>query len=357
MSKHLTRAQIDTLQGEFDAIRNEVLNDLGERDAKHIRRMTRIARGSAISGRTLLAVGFDPITFVLGVAALANAKILDNMEIGHNVMHGQYDWMGDPTLHSQTFEWDNVCDSEQWRHSHNYMHHTYTNILGVDKDVGYGLLRVADEQHWHPKHIIQPVSNVLLSVLFQYGVGVHDIAWGKALKGEMSREELKAQFAPFLRKIRKQWFKDYVFFPLLTVWNAPRVFAGNLAANLIRNIWSNVVIFCGHFPEGTRVYTQEETRNESRGDWYLRQLHGSANFEGSKLLYIMSGHLSHQIEHHLFPDLPAHRYPEIAPRVRAICEKYNLPYNTGSFLGQYASVLKQIFRRALPSRPLQAVNA
>ncbi len=85
------------------------------------------------------------------------------MEIGHNVMHGQYDWMNDPALDSQTYEWDNVCTGDQWRHSHNYMHHTYTNILGKDKDVGYGLLRVADEQHWRPKHLIQPISNVALS--------------------------------------------------------------------------------------------------------------------------------------------------------------------------------------------------
>ena len=357
MKTHLTRAQIDSLQAELDAIRNEVMSDLGERDARHIRKMVRTARSSAIAGRALLAAGFDPITFVLGVAALANAKILDNMEIGHNVMHGQYDWMNDPALESQTFEWDNVCDSAQWRHSHNYMHHTYTNILGKDKDVGYGLLRVADEQYWKPKHLIQPVSNVLLSSLFQWGVGVHDVEWGQALKGKLPLSEARKQFGPFLRKAGKQLFKDYVFFPLLTFWNAPRVMLGNFLANGIRNVWSNVVIFCGHFPDGTRVFTQEETKNETRGDWYLRQMQGSANFEGGRLLHIMSGHLSHQIEHHLFPDMPAHRYAEIAPRVRAICEKYGLHYNTGSFWKQYGSVLKSQFRRALPTRRMQPALA
>jgi NADPH-dependent stearoyl-CoA 9-desaturase len=353
----LTRQQVDAFQAELDAVRNEVMADVGERDAKHIRKMIRIARGSAVSGRTLLAVGFDPITFVLGVAALANAKIMENMEIGHNVMHGQYDWMQDPALNSQNYEWDTVSTGDQWRHSHNYMHHTYTNILGKDKDVGYGLLRVAGEQYWHPKHLLQPISNVMLSVLFQYGVGVHDIDWEKSLKGKMTREEYKAQFGPFLKKLRKQWFKDYVFFPLLTFWNAPRVFAGNLLANLIRNVWSNVIIFCGHFPEGTRVYTEAETANETRGDWYLRQMQGSANLEGSRGFYILTGHLSHQIEHHLFPDMPAYRYPEIAPRVRAICEKYGIHYNSGSFWKQYGSVLRNNFRYMLPTRQPEAVAA
>jgi NADPH-dependent stearoyl-CoA 9-desaturase len=353
----LTRAQIDSLQTELDAIRDEVLADLGERDARHIRRMVRIARWNAITGRSLLAVGFDPVTFVLGVAALSTAKILENMEIGHNVLHGQYDWMNDPALSSQTYEWDNVCDSAQWRHSHNYSHHTYTNILGKDKDVGYGILRVADEQYWKPKHLLQPVNNVLLSSMFQWGVGVHDIEWGKALKGQMDRAEVKQQFRPFLLKIRRQLFKDYVLFPLLCFWNAPRVLLGNLIANGIRNVWSNVIIFCGHFPEGTRVYTQEETRNETRGDWYLRQMQGSANIEGGRLLHIFSGHLSHQIEHHLFPDMPAHRYAEIAPRVRAVCEKYGIPYNTGSFWRQYGSVLRGLFKRALPTRRRALVAA
>jgi linoleoyl-CoA desaturase len=118
-----------------------------------------------------------------------------------------------------------------------------------------------------------------------------------------------------------------------------------------------VIIFCGHFPEGARVYSREETRHESRGDWYLRQLQGSANIEGGSLFHVMTGHLSHQIEHHLFPDLPAHRYAEIAPRVRAICAKYGLPYNTGSFWQQYGSVLKKIVTYALPQRTAEPVPA
>ena len=102
--------------------------------------------------------------------------------------------------------------------------------------------------------------------------------------------------------------------PLLAGPFAPRVLAGNLIANVMRNLWSFTVIFCGHFPAGTRFYSEAEVANESRGGWYMRQLIGSANLTGGKLFHILSGHLSHQIEHHLFPDLPAPRYPEIAPR-------------------------------------------
>jgi NADPH-dependent stearoyl-CoA 9-desaturase len=118
---------------------------------------------------------------------------------------------------------------------------------------------------------------------------------------------------------------------------------------MARNVWAFAVIFCGHFPRGARVYTEEEVQGESRGAWYARQANGSANLEGTRVFHVLTGHLSHQIEHHLFPDLPAARYPELAPRVRAICERYGQVYNTGRFGKQLASVIGRIFRHALPS--------
>jgi linoleoyl-CoA desaturase len=350
MKTHLSREQLDALEAELDAIRAEVVADLGERDAVHIRGIVRVARWNAIAGRSLLMFGFTPISWLAGVSALGLAKILENMEIGHNVMHGQYDWMNDPTLDSQTYEWDNVCDSADWRHSHNFLHHTYTNILGRDRDVGYGVMRVADEQSWSPKHLFQPISNVALSMLFQWGVGLHDLDLTHNFETPEGRREIRTRSGPFLRKAARQLVKDYVLFPAIALGNAPRVLLGNLAANLTRNVWSNVIIFCGHFPDGTRVYTEEETADETRGEWYLRQMEGSANIEGGRWFHILSGHLSHQIEHHLFPDLPAHRYAEIASRVRAICEKYGIRYNTGGFWTQYGSVLSGLVRRSVPKR-------
>jgi ferredoxin len=91
-------------------------------------------------------------------------------------------------------------------------------------------------------------------------------------------------------------------------------------------------------------FTEEEAENETRGGWYLRQTLGSANLTGSRLFHILSGNLSHQIEHHLFPDIPAHRSAEIAVEVREICERYGVPYNTGSLYRQFGSVVKKIVR-------------
>ncbi len=351
----LDATQLTAFQHEIDELRNDVVATYGERDARHIRRMARNARGSAIAGRSLLMFGFDPITWVLGVIALAHAKILENMEVGHNVMHGQYDWMNDPAFNSQTYDWDIVCAGSHWRNSHNVEHHNHTNILGKDHDYGYGMLRLSAAQRWSPGALLQPLWYALLAINFQWGVAVHDIKIGRFLKGRMTRDELAQRMRPFLQKAGRQLFKDYVLFPAIALWNAPRVLLGNLAANLIRNVWTNAIIFCGHFTEHAQTFTRTETANETRGEWYLRQIQGSSNLEGGRWFHVLTGHLSHQIEHHLFPDMPAPRYPEIAPRVRAICAKYGIHYNTGGFWKQYATVLKRIVVHAWPTRMMATV--
>ncbi|MCW2520753.1 MAG: desA3, partial [Mycobacterium sp.] len=76
---------------------------------------------------------------------------------------------------------------------------------------------------------------------------------------------------------------------------------------------------------------------------------GSANISGSRLMHFMSGNLSFQIEHHLFPDLPSNRYQEIAPRVQELFERYGLTYTTGSLPKQVASAWKKVFKLSLPN--------
>ncbi len=350
-STPLTREQADALGRELDALRQQIVADLGQRDVEHMRRVIRAAHGSEAAGRLLLHFGIGPLSFLVGTSALALSKILENMEIGHNVMHGQYDWTRDPALDSHTYEWDIVCTGDDWRHSHNYEHHTFTNVLGKDRDVGYGFLRITPEQRWRPSNLPQPLIALGLAFLFQWGVGTHDLRIDQTLRGKQSRAELLRRARPFLRKAGWQLFKDYGFYPALALANAPRVAAGNLVANMLRNLWTFSVIFCGHFPEGVRVYHQDETAGESRGEWYVRQMNGSANIEGGSWFHLMTGHLSHQIEHHLFPDLPAARYPEIAPRVREICARYGQAYVTGGFRKQLGSVAKKILRLALPGGP------
>ena len=346
----LSREQVAQIGAELDAMRQRVMQSLGQADVDHMRRMIRLCRASEAGGRALLHFGVGPLSWLAGVAALTASKILDNMEIGHNVMHGQYDWTGDPALNSQHFDWDIACDSESWRHSHNVVHHSYTNILGKDRDLGYSLLRITPEQRWKPRHLLQPLANLLLALGFQYGVGSHDLELGRYRHGALAKPVFMERWRRFKAKVGRQWFKDYLLFPALALWSAPRVLAGNLLANLLRNLWTFLIIFCGHFTEHAVIYREEDCRNETRGDWYLRQIAGSSNLSGGVWFHIATGHLSHQIEHHLFPDMPAHRYREIAPEVQALCARYGLRYNTGGLFRQSMAVMRRILVHTLPTR-------
>jgi len=343
----LTPAQFAAIGADLDAIRNRVRADLGQRDADYIHNIIKRQRQFEVAGRVMMMI---PPTWPLGVASLGVSKILDNMEIGHNVMHGQYDWMGEPALHSKNFEWDSADTSKNWKITHNYEHHTYTNVLGRDHDIGYGLLRMSEDQKWEPRFLANLPLTVLLHTFFQHFVAVQNLKLEEVtVYKTKTTAQLKEEFKPVWKKMRKQLAKDYVYFPALAGPLAPLVFVGNMAANLTRNVWACAVIFNGHFPEDVEQFPESVIENETRGQWYVRQLLGSANFEGGRLMHIMSGNLSFQIEHHLFPDIPAHRYAEIAPEVRAICEKNGLPYNTGSFLRQTLSTWKRIAKLSLPT--------
>ncbi|MGE5697454.1 MAG: fatty acid desaturase family protein [Candidatus Sericytochromatia bacterium] len=346
----LTPEQLEAFGAELDALRQRVVADLGDRDADYIRRVIKTQRALEIGGRTLLTAGILPPAWIAGTAMLALSKILDNMEIGHNVMHGQYDWMGDPALSSRGFEWDTACPGEQWRHSHNYMHHTFTNIVGMDRDIGYGILRMSEDQRWRPYYLGNPMYAFLLMVLFQYGVAAHELETERIRGGELTWSDKRDVLAQMWRKTRRQLLKDYVAFPLLAGPFAPVVAAGNLSANLARNVWAFMIIFCGHFPEGVQEFSIEEAENETRGQWYFRQILGSANLSGGKLFHILSGNLSFQIEHHLFPDIPAHRHAEISVQVREICERYGIRYHSGPLHRQFGTVVRKIVRLALPPK-------
>src|SRR5690349_7858695 len=172
---HLTDKQVAELGRELDAIRDAVIADRGAKDAAYIRRVIRAQRSLELGGRACLVFASLPPAWVAGVAMLSVAKILENMEIGHNVLHGQWDWMRDPDIHSTTWEWDFVTPAASWKHTHNDLHHTWTNVLGKDKDVGYSTLRMAEDQPWRPFTILSPVINGILATFFEWGIAIYDL--------------------------------------------------------------------------------------------------------------------------------------------------------------------------------------
>ena len=363
----LTDEQLEEIGKEFDALHDEVFNDLGDSDARYIKKMISFQRKLVAASRgVLLFSRFKPAWYA-GVAGLSLAKILENMEIGHNVMHGQWDWMNDPNIHSSTWDWDTASPAAAWKHSHNYVHHTYTNVIGKDKDVGYEIMRIDARQQWHWPYIFQPVYNILLMAAFEWGVALHDLDFDAIKSGAKDKKQVWDELKAIGRKGRRQIIKDYIAYPGLSAGASAAVaratggdmetaaregykatLVANAIANVVRNVWSHAIIFCGHFPDQTFMFTEEGVQDESRGAWYVRQLIGAANIDGGPTFHILAGNLSFQVEHHLYPDMPSSRYQQIAPRVREICEKYELPYNTGPLRKQWGTVQRTIARLAFP---------
>ncbi|MTV26124.1 acyl-CoA desaturase [Nitriliruptoraceae bacterium ZYF776] len=349
---HLSADDIEELGRELDAIRARVMDSRGAADAAYIRKVIEVQRRLELASRVVLLASLFPPAWFAGTVGLSVAKILENMEIGHNVMHGQWDWMRDPRIHSTVWEWDNATPAELWKHSHNELHHTFTNVLGRDNDLGYGIMRVDEDQRWSPVLLAQPLFNLVNAVIFEYGIAAYDLEIGKVVKGRKDRGEFRRQARKVLAKIRRQATRDYVVHPLLSGPSALTTFAANATANVVRNVWTHSVIMCGHFPEGVETFEKTSIEGETRGEWYLRQMLGAANIDGGELLHLMTGNLSFQVEHHLFPDMPSNRYQQIAPEIQDLFARYGLDYVSGSLPRQLASAWAKVLRLSLPNEVL-----
>ena len=350
-SRYLTDEEIQSFGEKIEVIRRDTMQSLGEQDAAYIYKIRNFVRYSEIASRGMLMVaGWLPPVWLLGTGLLGISKIVENMELGHNIMHGQFDWLNDPSLNGANYDWDTIATGDDWKYTHNYVHHSYTNIVGKDHDVGYGLIRVSESQPWEPRFLFNIPLAIQLMIFFEWYVGVQNLHLEDVLAYKTKTWREVWQDAIKLRKkVKRQVIKDYVFFPLIAGPNAIPVFAGNAVANVIRSLWASAVIFNGHFTEDAETFELDNTENETRAEWYLRQIRGSSNFSGTKWLHMLSGNLSHQIEHHLFPDMPANRYAEVAPKVKALCAEYGIHYNEASFIKQFASVWVRLGQCSLPN--------
>ena len=350
-SQQLSVEQTAEFGRRVEQIRRDVMQNLGEQDAQYIYKIRNFVRYSEIASRGMLMLGgWIPPVWVVGTGLLGISKIVENMELGHNVMHGQFDWLNDPSLNGANYDWDTMSSGDDWKYTHNYIHHTYTNIVGKDHDVGYGLLRVSESQPWEPRFLFNIPLAIQLMVFFEWYVGMQNLHLEDALIYKTKTwQQVWQDATKFRQKVRRQILKDYVFFPVIAGPNALPVFTGNAVANVIRSLWSSAVIFNGHFTEDAETFEVDNTEHETRAEWYIRQIRGSSNFSGTQFLHILSGNLSHQIEHHLFPDMPANGYAQVAPQMKALCGEYGIHYNEANFFQQFGSVWLRLAKCSLPN--------
>jgi fatty acid desaturase len=299
---HLSVADLEAFAADLQAIRLDVEDSRGAKDRAYVRRTIAFQRGLDTASRLVIGLSKGKVGWVLGTTALAVAKIIENMELAHNIGHGQWDWMHDPEIHSSTWEWDMVGPSSHWRYSHNYRHHVFTNVVGVDEDLGYGIMRVTRDEKWKRSNLLQPLRNMLMAITFEWGIALHDL-YSEQQRAATDADK-SAHTTTLLRKIGRQTAKDYALYPSLSRRRWRRTLGANVTANLLRNVWAYVVICCGHFVDGAEKFTPATLEHESKPEWYLRQMLGTANFNAGPIMAFMSGNLCYQIEHHLYLIFP-----------------------------------------------------
>jgi linoleoyl-CoA desaturase len=333
---------------ELDAIKQRILSHMGERDMAYVRRMNRFSRAMEVIGRGLIFLGPEPVSFLAGVAALWIHKQLQATEIGHTALHGAYDRLpGVGAFASKDFRWDTPIDEESWRYAHNVRHHGNTNIAGKDPDIEFGTVRLTDKTphgRRHRRQLALALAVIFPNFAFLIGshvCGLNDVLLRMGASADRSRESVRAAWRRGLRKYVPYYLYNYVFWPALAGPMFWKVLLGNWLAETLRDIYSAATIFCGHVGHDVASYP-EGTKAHGRGHWYAMQVEAANNFDVSWPVSVLCGALDLQIEHHLFPQLPPQRLREIAPEVRAVCEKYGVAYRRDAWGPTLRKALRHI---------------
>jgi NADPH-dependent stearoyl-CoA 9-desaturase len=339
---------------ELDALKARIYAAVGPQDLAYVQRMQRFSRCMEVAGRVLIHLSPEPLSFAVGVTCLWIHKQLQATEIGHTALHGAYDKLeGADAFASKTYSWDTPIDEASWRYGHNVLHHGNTNVVGKDPDVHYGHVRLSDQVPHVPKHRTQLAYALLVlfpnfsGLMNLHFTGVYDALFGHDGPGgcdflpDRSWPNKRKAYLKALRKYVPYYAKNYLLFPALAGPLFWKVLLGNWLAETMRDVYSAATIFCGHVGEEVAAYPVG-TRAKTRGEWYAMQVEATNNFEVSKPISVLCGGLDKQIEHHLFPTLPPQRLREIAPEVRAICDRHAVRYRSASWATTLKGALSHI---------------
>ncbi len=354
------------LGDELDGVKQRAMARLGPQDVAYVRKMNRFSHGMEIAGRLLIHLSPEPITFGLGVIALWVHKQLQSTEIGHTALHGAYDRLpGGEAFASKKWRWDTPIDEESWRLAHNVRHHGNTNVAGKDPDTDFGPVRLTTQTPHSPAHRWQlPFALAVIFPFFALTINTHVTGLSEALAPEgrplhflpdRTFASRRGAWKKALRKYIPYYLYNFVLFPALAGPFFWKVLLGNVMAEVMRDVYSACTIFCGHVGHDVKSYP-EGTRAHGRGQWYAMQIASTNNYEVSRPISVLCGGLDRQIEHHLFPTLPPPRLREIAPEVRAICEKWGVEYKTDTWGRTLRKALAHIGNLAHKAPPGQAAS-
>jgi len=351
----------EQLQKDIDAIKTTI--SVSWEDFEHLLKLEKWGKFSTYSGFALIAFvtilssfysGMSRFDFwffgILGAFLIGVGNVARWSNVTHPILHGAYDKVeGIPHRYTKAgfaagkrryIDWLDWIKPDAWVYEHNIMHHyhlgEYDDPDNVEKNLEW--LHKKKIPMWMKYAIVYLFAGIWK--LAYYAPNTQRILQNKDDKMMNNPRGQKYSFSPFTQKGRELW-KEYilpyglfqfVFLPLLFLpfgLNAAlTAFGFLLLGEVFANLHSFLVIVPNHSAED--IY-QFETAHKSQGEYYLRQIMGSVNYNtGTDLIDFLHGFLNYQIEHHLFPNMPSSYYQKMQPIVKEICKKHNLEYRQES---------------------------
>lgn len=263
-----------------------------------------------------------------GILGLTLASI--GFNIMHDACHGSYSskkWVNNILGLSLNALGGNAFF---WKQKHNVLHHTYTNIEGVDDDIAQGkLLRQSPTQEWMPIHKYQHIylTFAYALTLFMW-VSVRDFQkyFEKKIHNTPLQPMSRGEHVTFwISKVLYAFF--YIILPIIVVGPLAWII-GYLTMGIVTGVVISYVFQLAHAVEGPEFDSAGLDDKVIESAWAAHQVKTTANFAPhNKIISWFVGGLNFQVEHHLFPRISHIHYPEISKIVREQCNKFQLPYH------------------------------
>jgi len=361
----------EQLQKDIEDIKKTIT--VGEDDFQHLLKLEKWGKIATFSGFFLIAIvtilntynsdmsHFDFWFFgIFGAFLIGVGNVARWSNVTHPILHGAYDKVPNiPKRYTKAgfaqgkrryIDWLDWIKPDAWAYEHNIMHHYHLGELDDPDNVEKNLewLHKKDIPMWMKYSIVYLFASVWK--LAYYAPNTQRILQNKDEKTMNNPRGQKYSFSPFTKKGQELW-KEYllpyglfqfVFLPLLFLpwgWSAVTTAFGFLVlGEVFANLHSFLVIVPNHSAED--IY-QFSTAHKSQGEYYLRQIMGSVNYNtGTDLVDFLHGFLNYQVEHHLFPNMPSSFYQKMQPIVKDICKKHNLEYRQESVFKRFLMTIE-----------------
>jgi len=274
------------------------------------------------------------------------------LSIMHDANHGSYS--KNKTVNKYLSYVMNLigASSFNWKVQHNVLHHSYTNIEGVDEDIDPGILmRLSPHAKYYKMHKYQHIYGwFLYSIMtFLWLTSKDFVQLNRYKKLDLIKGQKRTYKSVLIETIFSKigYYAYALVIPLIFI-QAPWwiIVLGFLAMHLITGFAIGIIFQPAHVMPSMEYPLPDDTGN-MENNWAVHQLYTTTNFSPkSRLFSWYVGGLNYQVEHHLFPNICHVHYKRISKIVKETAKEFGLPYHShATFLKaiiEHAKMLKQL---------------